>query len=218
MASVHTIFRKGEIMSVEFLITSLVVILIPGTGAVYTIAIGLTTGKKASLAAAFGCTLSILPSLAAAAFGVAAILHTSALLFQIIKFCGVAYLLYLAYQTMMDKGSITLDQKNEIPVSKRKIIYTGILINALNPKLSIFFLAFLPQFVDAKSTTWLMDTVTLGFAFMGMTFAVFIIYGFFAAFIGNFALKSEGFMRWFRRTTAIAFAGFGIRLALADNN
>ncbi|WP_417431582.1 LysE family translocator [Kiloniella sp.] len=205
-------------MSVEFLITSLVVILIPGTGAIYTVAIGLSAGRKACLAAAFGCTLSILPSLTAAAFGVAAILHTSALLFQLIKFCGVAYLLYLAYQTLLDKGSIALDQKKDIPVSKRKIIYTGILINALNPKLSIFFLAFLPQFVDAKSATWMMDTITLGLAFMGMTFMVFIVYGFFAAFVGNFALKSERFMRWFRRTTAVAFAGFGIRLAFADNS
>ena len=203
-------------MSIEFLITSIIVILIPGTGAVYTIATGLTAGKKASIAAAFGCTISILPSLTAAVFGVAAILHTSALLFQLIKFCGVAYLLYLAYLTITERGSIAIDQKNDTAVSTRKVIYTGILINALNPKLSIFFLAFLPQFVDPQSSTWVFDTLTLGGLFMAMTFAVFVGYGMFASLIGTIALKSERFMRWFRRTTALAFASFGLKLAISE--
>ncbi|WP_419905399.1 LysE family translocator [Kiloniella sp.] len=203
-------------MSIEFLITSIVVILIPGTGVVYTIATGLGAGRAASIAAAFGCTLGILPSLTAAVFGVAAILHTSALLFQVIKFCGVAYLLYLAYQTLKDSGPVSLDQREEISVSKVKIIYTGVLINALNPKLSIFFLAFLPQFVNPNASTWVTDTLMLGAAFMAMTFAVFVVYGLFAALIGNIALKSERFMRWFRRTTSLAFASFGVKLAMSE--
>ncbi|KLN59113.1 LysE family transporter [Kiloniella spongiae] len=205
-------------MTVEFLLTSLVIILIPGTGVLYTIATGLAAGRTASIAAAFGCTLGIVPALIAAAFGLAAILHTSALLFQVVKFAGVAYLLYLAYQTFKDNGPVSLEQKDRLPISVKKIVSTGALINVLNPKLSIFFLAFLPQFVDAKSNTWMMDTLTLGLTFMAMTFIVFIGYGIFAAFIGNFALKSERFMRWFRRTTAAAFAGFGFRLAFSDNS
>jgi len=205
-------------MTIEFLLTSIVIILIPGTGVLYTIATGLAAGRTASIAAAFGCTLGIVPALAAAVFGLAAILHTSALLFQAVKFAGVAYLLYLAYQTFKDNGPVSLEQKDRLPISTKKIVSTGALINVLNPKLSIFFLAFLPQFVEAKSATWMMDTLILGLTFMAMTFIVFIGYGIFAAFIGNFALKSERFMRWFRRTTAAAFAGFGFRLAFSDNS
>ncbi len=205
-------------MSIEFLITSLIIILIPGTGAIYTIATGLGAGRSACIAAAFGCTLSILPHVIAAAFGLAAVLHTSALLFQAIKFCGVAYLLYLAYQTLRDSGPVKIDQKDKLPVGKVKLITNGILINVLNPKLSIFFLAFLPQFVTPNSSAVITETLTLGTIFMAMTFVVFTIYGLFAALIGSFALRSERFMRWFRRTTAMAFASFGLRLALSDNS
>ncbi|MCZ4279513.1 LysE family translocator [Kiloniella laminariae] len=203
-------------MSIEFLLTSLVIILIPGTGAVYTIATGLVAGRVSSTFAAFGCTLSIAPHVIAAIFGLAAILHTSAILFQGIKIFGVIYLLYLAYQALKSRGPLKIDNTDNLPVNKISIVKSGILINVLNPKLSIFFLAFLPQFVDPASPTWAAETLLLGGSFMAMTFVVFSIYGVCASALRKAVLGSDIFMRWFRRTTAAAFAGFGLKLAFSE--
>ena len=135
-------------VSWEFLITSLIVVASPGTGVLYTLAAGLSRGSRASLVAAFGCTLGIVPHMAAAILGLAALLHTSAVAFQTFKYLGVAYLLYMAWKTLRERGALAVDPD----VGRRsalQVIVTGVLINILNPKLSIFFLAFLPQFVSA---------------------------------------------------------------------
>src|SRR3954470_8673398 len=135
-------------MSWEFLITSFIVVVSPGTGVLYTLAAGLSRGSRASIVAAFGCTLGIVPHMAAAILGVAALLHTSALAFQTFKYLGVAYLLYMAWNTLREHGTLRVEK--EIGArSALRVTITGILINILNPKLSIFFLAFLPQFVSA---------------------------------------------------------------------
>lgn len=203
-------------MSLDYLITALIVVLIPGTGVVYTVATGLARGRKASIAAAFGCTLGIVPAILASIVGLAAILHTSALLFQLLKFAGVAYLIYLAWQTLRAKGPLAID--NELPGGKSMagIARTGMLINVLNPKLSAFFLAFLPQFIDPAAGSVALQMITLSAVFMAMTFAVFIVYGMFASVAGERLLRSETVMTWMRRTVAAAFAGFGVRLALAE--
>ncbi len=204
-------------MTVEFLITSLIVVLIPATGVVYTVATGLSSGRAASVAAAFGCTLGIIPAILASVAGLAAILHTSALLFQALKYAGAAYLLYLAWQTLRDSGAL---QFSSLDAAQRpslaRVIRTGFLINILNPKLSVFFFAFLPQFIHPGSASAVAQMLTLGAIFMAMTFMVFVIYGSFAAMVGERILRSETVMTWMRRTVALAFAGFGLRLALAD--
>lgn len=204
-------------MSIEFLITSLIVILIPGTGVVYTVATGLSRGRLISLAAAFGCTLGIVPHILASTLGLAAILHASALLFQFVKYCGAAYLLYLAWQTLKDRGPLQISTAPQSAKTVAATISTGFLINILNPKLSIFFLAFLPQFIHpASSFNVAIQMAGLGIVFMAMTFAVFVVYGSFAAFLGERVLRSARVMQWIRHTVALAFAGFGLRLALAD--
>lgn len=203
-------------MSIEFLVTSLIVILIPGTGVVYTVATGLASGRRASFAAAIGCTLGIIPALFASVAGLAALLHTSAVLFQAIKLAGVIYLLYLAWLTLKDTGPLKLHAGRQGVTPVGTIIRTGFLINILNPKLSLFFLAFLPQFIDPATASIVTQMLLLGAVFMAMTFAVFIVYGAFAALVGERVLKSETIMLWMRRTVAIAFAGFGLRLALTD--
>jgi threonine/homoserine/homoserine lactone efflux protein len=126
-------------MSVEFLLTSLIVVATPGTGVVYTLAAGLTRGARTSVVAAAGCTLGIVPHMAAAITGVAALLHTSAVAFGVLKYLGVAYLLYMAWSTLKDKGALAVEEE-DAPSSPRKTITTGILINILNPKLTTFFL------------------------------------------------------------------------------
>ncbi len=202
-------------MGLDFFLTSLIVILIPGTGVVYTVATGIAAGRGPSIAAAFGCTLGIVPHIAASVFGVAALLHASAVLFETLKLIGAAYLLYLAWQTLRDSGPLRFDEARHHRLrSMPVLIRTGFLINILNPKLSAFFLAFLPQFIAPESGPVMVQLATLGGLFMAMTFAVFIVYGAFAAVIRDKILASERALRWMRRTVALAFAGFGLRLAL----
>jgi threonine/homoserine/homoserine lactone efflux protein len=203
-------------MSLEFLLTALIVVLVPGTGVVYTVAVGLGNGRQASLAAAFGCTLGILPAILASVLGLAALMHTSALVFQAVKYAGVAYLLYLAWQTLKDAGPVDLGQQEGTSKGFIATAWTGLVINILNPKLTVFFLAFLPQFVSPAAANPTGEMLLLGGVFMAMTFVVFVGYGFFAAFVGECILKSARALTWMRRTVAAAFAGFGLRLALVE--
>jgi threonine/homoserine/homoserine lactone efflux protein len=204
-------------MTVEFLVTSLIVIAVPGAGALYTVATGLAGGVRASTVAAFGCMLSILPHVAAAVTGLAALLHASAVAFQVLKYLGLAYLFYLAWQTLREKGALDVaPSRNGAPDGAARIVGRAILINLLNPKLSIFFLAFLPQFVPSGTDGALLQMAGLSAAFMALTFLVFGLYGAFAAAVRQHVLTRPAVMAWLRRGIAAAFAGLGLRLALAE--
>ena len=202
-------------MTIEFLLTTLVVVASPGTGVLYTLAAGLSRGAKASLIAALGCTLGIIPHMAAAITGLAALLHTSAMAFEIIKYLGVAYLLYMAWNTLREAGALSVDT-NAAPRSPMQVILSGILINVLNPKLSIFFFAFLPQFVPANSPNALPQMVELSLVFMLVTLVVFVIYGLFAASVRDHVTSRPSIMKWMRRTFAGAFVLLGAKLALTE--
>lgn len=202
-------------MSLEFLITSLVVIIAPGTGVLYTLATGIARGKGGSVAAAFGCTLGILPHMAAAIFGLAALLHASALAFELLKYAGVAYLLYMAWQALREGGALKMKTRVDAR-SAREIIATGILINLLNPKLSIFFLAFLPQFIGAGEVQPVPVMLGLSLVFMALTFIVFVGYGLGAAAVRARVLSRPAAVAWMRRAFASAFVVLGARLALAE--
>jgi threonine/homoserine/homoserine lactone efflux protein len=202
-------------MTLEFLLTTLVVVASPGTGVLYTLSAGLTRGAKASLLAAFACTMGILPHMVAAITGLAALLHASALAFEVIKYLGVAYLLYMAWATLRDKGAFDLDSRTA-PQSAGKVLIEGILINILNPKLSIFFFAFLPQFVPATTPHALPLMTELSAVFMLATFVIFAIYGVFAAAVRRHVVSRPRVLTWMRRTFAAAFVGLGLKLALTD--
>lgn len=202
-------------MSIEFVITTLFVVVSPGVGALYTIAAGLGRGGRASLWAALGCTLGIVPHMLAAITGLAAILHASALAFEIIKYAGVAYLLWMAWSTMRETGALSVEAERA-PKSVRKVITESILINILNPKLSIFFFAFLPQFVPADTPHAVMRMLELSGVFMAMTFAVFALYGLFAAAIRVQVISRPAIMVWMRRSFAAAFVALGAKLALTE--
>ena len=206
-------------MSFSFLLTSLIVIVSPGTGVLYTLAVALTRGSRASIAAAFGCTLGIVPHICAAMLGLAAVLHTSALAFAALKWCGVIYLLVMAWQALRERGALALDTRLGRGSGKR-VIVTGFLINILNPKLSIFFLAFLPQFVAANEGHPLMRMLELSGAFMAMTFAVFLLYGLFAASVRDrivTAAKGDDLAALrLRRRLCRAGRKAGVRGALSD--
>ena len=202
-------------MSWEFLITSLIVVVSPGTGVLFTLATGLARGARASVVAAFGCTLGIVPHMAAAILGLAALLHTSALAFQTFKYLGVAYLLYMAWNTLRERGALRVKKKVDAR-SARQITIHAILINILNPKLSIFFFAFLPQFVSADEVHPLPLMLELSAVFMLMTFVVFVGYGLFAASIRDHVISRPRVLTWMRRTFAAAFVVLGAKLAFSD--
>ena len=202
-------------MSLEFLITTLIVVVSPGAGALYTIAAGLGRGSRASIWAAFFCTIGILPHMLAAITGLAAVLHASALAFDIIKYLGVVYLLYMAWATLRETGALSVSAKAEAKSFKDMAIEV-MLMNLLNPKLSIFFFAFLPQFVPADAPGAVGRMVQLSLVFMAMTFAVFVLYGLFAAAIRNHVVSKPAIMTWMRRSFAAAFVALGAKLALTQ--
>ena len=202
-------------MSIEFLITSFIVVASPGTGVLFTLAAGLSRGARASVVAAFGCTIGIVPHMAAAIMGLAALLHTSALAFQIFKYLGVAYLLYMAWNALREHGALKVERDVGARSAARVIVH-AILINILNPKLSIFFLAFLPQFVSADEAAPLGRMLELSFVFMLLTFAVFVVYGVFAAAVRNHIISRPRVLTWMRRSFAAAFAALGAKLAVAE--
>jgi threonine/homoserine/homoserine lactone efflux protein len=202
-------------MSLEFLLTTLIIVASPGTGVVYTLAAGLSRGSSASVLAAFACTLGIVPHLIAAMMGLAALLHTSALAYNAVKYAGVAYLLWMAWQTLKEDGALQVEAGDDRRSSWR-VIVDGIAINVLNPKLSIFFVAFLPQFIPAGEAAPLARMLELSAVFMAMTFVVFAVYGLFAAAMRDRVISRPAVMAWMRRIFAGAFVALGARLALQE--
>lgn len=201
-------------MSTEFLITAFVIVASPGTGAIYTIAAGLGRGGRAGVLAAFASTLGIVPHLVAAMLGVAALLHASPLAYDIVRYGGVAYLLYMAWQSLKADGTLKVEAAT--PASVRQVLIEGILINLLNPKLSIFFVAFLPQFITPGDQAPLLSMIALSAVFMAMTFVVFAAYGLFAAAMRDRVISRPSVMAWMRRTFAAAFVLLGLKLALTE--
>lgn len=200
-------------LSSQFLLTALVVVLAPGTGVIYTIALGLGQGRRTAFWAALGCTLGIVPALVAATLGLAAILHSSALLFLALKVAGVLYLLWLAWQSLRSGGALQV-RARKTSDSGLRIAARGILINVLNPKLSIFFLALLPPFLSGNPDTAGLELAVMGGVFMALTFVVFVLYGYFAAAARRFILGSDRMMRWLNRSFAAVFTLLAGRLAL----
>ena len=201
--------------SAEFLLTSLIVVLIPGTGVVFTVSTGLALGRRASLYASIGCTLGIVPHLLATILGLAAVMHTSALAFQVLKYAGVAYLFYLAIATWRDRSAFAVQQVQGKVVAIALVV-KAFLLNILNPKLTIFFLAFLPQFVEPGSASPLAQLLALSGVFMAMTFGVFVVYGQLAHAFRTAVIESPKVQAWLRRGFAGAFAGLRAQLALSE--
>lgn len=201
-------------ISFEFLLTSLIVVLIPGTGVLFTISTGLTQGRRASVFAAIGCTAGIVPHLLATILGLAALLHTSAVAFQTLKYAGVAYLLYLAYATWQAKAFAI--EAAPSASTAWSLMTKAVLLNILNPKLTIFFLAFLPQFVDPAATSPLAQLLVLSAIFMLMTFAVFVLYGLLAHGFRQVVIESARVQAVLRRGFAAAFAGLAANLAFSN--
>lgn len=202
-------------MSIEFLLTTLIIVASPGTGVVYTLAAGLSRGPWASVLAAFACTLGIVPHLVAALTGLAAVLHASALLFSVVKYAGVAYLLFMAWQTLRESGAMRIEARADRR-SPTQVVVDGVLLNLLNPKLSIFFVAFLPQFIAPGEPRVLLRMLELSGVFMLATFVIFALYGLCASAMRERVVGSARVMAWMRRSFAAAFVALGAKLALTE--
>lgn len=202
-------------MTLEFLLTAFVIVASPGTGVVFTLVSGVSGGARAGVAAALGCTIGIVPHMIAALSGLAALLHTSATAFGILTWLGVAYLLHMAWIMARSRGDMRLDGAQPA-AGGRGVVVSAVLINLLNPKLSLFFLAFLPQFVAVDDPHPVVRMLLLGLVFMGMTLAVFAGYGFFAARLRRPITGNAGVQAWMRRGFAAAFAVLALHLALSS--
>lgn len=199
----------------EFLLTSLVVILIPGTGVVYTINTGLMLKWRASIAAAVGCTLGIVPHILASILGLSALVNMSAQAFSVIKIAGSAYLLYLAWNMWRAAGTLDINKKSA-ETNSMQIAMKAIAINLLNPKLTIFFFAFLPLFVSRNSTSPTLEMISLSTVFMGMTFIVFALYGILASGVSTYLMNSSKLVKRFQQAFAVILAAFAVKLALSE--
>lgn len=202
-------------MTIAFLVTTLIVVVTPGIGVLFTISTALSRGSRAAAVAALGCTLGILPHMLAAIVGLAALLHTSAVAFQSLKYAGVAYLLYLAIKTLREHGTLEV-QPQQARGSARQIVIRAVVVNLLNPKLALFFFAFLPQFVSARETNSTVHLLLLSAVFMGLTLVVFLAYGLLAAQVRRRLLSQPRVLAWLRCTFALSFMGLAAKLAVAE--
>ena len=203
-------------ISTEFFITSLVVVLMPGAGVLYTVTTGLALRTRAGIAAAIGCTLGILPHMFACILGLSAILHLSAQVFLLIRLAGSLYLLYLVWSMWRDSGSIAFktrpQEKNDV-----KIIIKGILINLLNPKLTVFFFAFLPLFITTAGESQIVQMIRLSVVFIVMTLVIFILYGILASAVSTYLTGSSKVFLWIKRSFAVIFAALALKLVVTEN-
>lgn len=202
-------------MSIEFLVTALIVVLLPGTGVIYTLAVGLGRGLRPSIAAAFGCTLGIVPHAVASIVGLAAVLHASAVAFQVVKILGVLYLFYMAWRILRDGGALDVDADRRC-AGVLRLVRDGILLNVLNPKLSLFFLAFLPQFVKPENGSVLVQLSLLGVLFVLLGLSSTVVFAVGAGGLGRFLRRNPAVLRWQGKVVGGIYCALGLRLALQE--
>ena len=200
----------------EFLLTSLIVVLIPGTGVVYTVSSSIGGGRQRGLIAAVGCTLGIVPHMLAAMLGLSGIMQAGSVVFEVVRWAGVAYLVFMGFSMIRDAGTLPLDDQDASGDSAGTIVWRGILVNVLNPKLTLFFFAFLPQFLDASPGLLDVKLIELGGIFMLMTLAVFAVYATASAAIRDLVLAAPAARRWIERTFGAILIGFAAKLAFTD--
>jgi threonine/homoserine/homoserine lactone efflux protein len=203
-------------MSVEFLLTSLVVVLIPGTGVLYTVSSSIGGGWRRGLFAAIGCTLGIVPHILAAMLGLSAIMQAGSVVFEVVRYAGVVYLVFMGFSMIRNAGALPLDDQNASIDPMGPVVRRGILLNVLNPKLTVFFFAFLPQFLDASPGLLDARLIGLGAIFMLMTLAVFAVYALASAAIRDLVLTAPAARRWIERALGALLIGFAAKLALTD--
>lgn len=214
-AIVSSLLGAGTAVPPEFLATSLVVVLIPGTGVVYTVSSAIGGGWPRGFAAAVGCTLGIVPHMLAAMLGLSGVMQAGAVAFEVVRWAGVAYLAYMGLSMLATGGALTFDAEPST-AGTFGVIRRGVLLNLLNPKLTVFFFAFLPQFLDAEPRVLDPRLVLLGGVFMAMTLVIFLGYASTSAAMRRRVLDSPAVVRLVQRSLGVLLVGFAARLATAD--
>lgn len=196
-----------------FLITSLIIILAPGTGVIYTVSMGMTEGRKKSIFAALGCTLGIVPHLCISIALSSLLMQMNEQVFTVIKYLGVLYLIYLGLSMILSKGKVEVSE-TQTETRATAIIRRGILINLLNPKLTLFFFSFLPQYVSLGSANYVAKSTLLGILFMALTLIVFVGYGLLAGTAKVWLCQSPKRMAFLQKCFGVIFIAFAIKLAI----
>lgn len=197
-----------------FFIASIALLLLPGPAVMYIIARSVHQGRTAGLVSVLGLELGTLIQVLAASLGLSAVIASSELAFSVVKFAGAGYLIYIGVRTLLAKDK-PLERKSIEEVKLRQIFSQGVLVNTLNPKTTLFFMAFLPQFVNhdngAGSTGW--QVAMLGAIFVLLGTCTDSLYAILAGSIGSWIKQSRGFakgQKWFAGTMYI---GLGIAAA-----
>jgi threonine/homoserine/homoserine lactone efflux protein len=186
----------------------------PGPDNLFILAQGITRGRKPAIVTALGMCSGVSVHTLAAALGISALFYSSALAFTLLKAAGAAYLFYLAWKTFRDSGGLRPAKPLELPAGA--LFRRGFLMNVLNPKVALFFLAFLPQFVSRDSGSIPAQMLLLGLLFMAQAVVLFGALGYFAGGIGGFLLSRPRIARHFNWLTGGIFVALGLRIALVE--
>ena len=198
-----------------FVGVSWALIIAPGPDMLYVITRGMAHGRRAGMLSAIGVVCGILIHTTAAAFGLTLIIQTSAFTFLLIKFFGAIYLLYLGIKAWRDKSTFSL--QTSAPIAKsRALFWQGVLSNVLNPKIAIFFLAFLPQFVDKGSSHVTVQMVILGITFACFGLCFLLVVGYSSGTIGRWLTYRPQYAQFFQRLAGSILIGLGIRRAFTE--
>jgi threonine/homoserine/homoserine lactone efflux protein len=200
-----------------FLTTALLLLLTPGPAVLYIVTRSIDQGRKAGLVSVLGIEVANFFHVVAAVLGLSAILLSSALAFNIVKYLGAAYLIYLGLRTLASRDGAQRAQLGERK-NLRRIFSQGVVVNLLNPKTALFYFAFLPQFVDASRGSVSLQVLLLGLIFVVMAFTTDSLYAILAGTAGNWLRDNVRFWRFQRYFTGTVYIGLGVTAALAHTN
>ncbi len=201
---------------IMFVLASFLLCLAPGPDNIYVLTQGITKGKKAAIITTLGLVTGLIVHTSAAAFGISVIFQTSQVAFDIVKYLGAIYLLYIAYKIFKHRNEpLDLDVKSSKQQMK-SLYFKGFIMNVLNPKVSIFFLAFLPQFVDTNVPNVSMQVILLGFIFMVITIVVFSTIGILGNLLSSRLMQNPNIIKYMNILTSFILVSLGLKLALTQ--
>ena len=199
-----------------FFIASLLLNLTPGNDMMYVASRSISQGIKAGIISAIGVFIGCFVHIMAAVFGLSIIIMKSAFLFELIKFIGAGYLIYLGIKALLTKSNFNKNIVTLPPTDKWKLLKQGIITNALNPKVALFFLSFLPQFIQVSSPLYKVQLFTLGLWFDMQGTFVLIIVAWLIGKASNFIKNNQKFWNIQEKITGIILIGLGIKVALSS--
>ncbi len=200
---------------VLFLPAAIALIVAPGPDSLYVLARGIGQGRRAGVISAFGTCTGLLVHTTAAAVGLAALLQASAVAYLIVKYVGAAYLLYLGIRTLLSKQSFRVEASTTRPSAPRMYVQ-GMLTNVLNPKVALFFVAFLPQFVNPHSGAVGLQMLMLGVLFAGLGLLYLLLVATLSGSLGALLQRRPAWANRLRWVTGSVLVGLGLRLAIPD--